>query len=171
MTRSLAFLRPVFLSLLLAAAAPALAKNPPLPPAPFAVEGAARITDGDTIRLGDVRVRLHGIDAPESDQTCGSAQGRVPCGAMATEALTALIAGRPVLCQAVDVDRYNRAVAVCSVDGLDLNAAMARAGWAIAFTRYSQDYADEAALARQEGVGLWGYDFLAPADWRKGARR
>ncbi len=34
------------------------------------VEGRARVIDGDTIKIGKSRIRLHGIDAPESKQRC-----------------------------------------------------------------------------------------------------
>ena len=47
-----------FLSLLLATA-----------PAGAAISGAASATDGDTLRIGSERIRLHGIDAPESTQS------------------------------------------------------------------------------------------------------
>ena len=34
------------------------------------VTGKARIIDGDTIHIGDTKIRLHGIDAPEAKQEC-----------------------------------------------------------------------------------------------------
>src|SRR5262249_61381782 len=46
------------------------------------IEGSATVTDGDTIRVGDTRIRLHGIDAPETSQTCNAAGGGAwACGA------------------------------------------------------------------------------------------
>ena len=36
------------------------------------IVGQAKVTDGDTIKSGSVRIRLHGIDAPETKQTCKS---------------------------------------------------------------------------------------------------
>ena len=34
------------------------------------ISGVASVTDGDTLRIGSERIRLHGIDAPESAQSC-----------------------------------------------------------------------------------------------------
>ena len=59
-------------------------------PAPVPLDqaftGVARVIDGDTIHVGETRVRLEGIDAPESNQTCKRATGEEwACGAEATE--------------------------------------------------------------------------------------
>lgn len=135
------------------------------------ITGMPRITDGDTLRIGDARIRLHGIDAPETDQHCKDGQRFVPCGTFATEALSTLIGDGPVVCAVVDVDRYERAVATCfSQHGVNLNDAMALEGWAIAMPRYSDAYIPSTATARADGRGVWAYDFHAPSDWRKGVR-
>ena len=39
------------------------------------LSGLARVHDGDTLTIGDMRIRLEGIDAPETDQLCLSAVG------------------------------------------------------------------------------------------------
>ena len=44
------------------------------------VSGPARVVDGDTLEVRGTRVRLHGIDAPESKQRCRSAERTWPCG-------------------------------------------------------------------------------------------
>jgi endonuclease YncB( thermonuclease family) len=52
-----------------------------------ALRGIARVVDGDTIDIGDTRIRLEGIDAPETGQTCKRKWfGSWPCGAVATTA-------------------------------------------------------------------------------------
>ena len=38
------------------------------------------VVDGDTIKLGDVKIRFNGIDAPEINQTCVASEGKVACG-------------------------------------------------------------------------------------------
>ena len=95
------------------------------------VAGAARVIDGDTIEVAGQRVRLYGIDAPETRQTCGK---RWRCGARASKALAARIGQRRVACKAKGRDRYKRLVAVCRAGGRDLGAWMVE-----------QDPADEPA--------------------------
>ena len=34
------------------------------------ITGFAKIIDGDTIKISNKKIRLHGIDAPEKKQTC-----------------------------------------------------------------------------------------------------
>ena len=95
----------LFLAALLLLTAPALAGD---------IVGRADVVDGDTIDIGKVRIRLDGVDAPESWQTCHDAGGKLyRCGARAAEALDALLAAsRPTRCRQVDTDRYGRVVAV-----------------------------------------------------------
>jgi hypothetical protein len=79
----------------------------------FATEltGQASIIDGDTLEINGKRIRLCGIDAPESDQLCQNDQSKHPCGQKVANDLDAFIARRPVSCVEVDRDRYRRAVA------------------------------------------------------------
>ena len=129
--------------------------------------GPVQVVDGDTLRIGARRIRLHGIDAPERAQRCAGADGRpYSCGAQATEALTRLIGnGRPA-CAERDRDRYGRSVAVCTLAGRDLNRAMVAAGWAVAYTRYSRDYEGDEAAARRARRGVWQGGFERPDQYR-----
>ena len=110
--------------------------------------GEARIIDGDTVEIGGERIRLHGIDAPESRQTCTVIGEEWRCGESATLALVDETNGQPVTCKGKKRDRYGRLIAVCYVGPYDLNAIMVRKGWALAFRRYSMDYVDEEDDAR-----------------------
>lgn len=126
-----------------------------------------RVVDGDTLVVvrrdsGDpVRIRLHGIDAPETDQ---------PYAAEATAALGRLARGRLGIVP-LELDRYGRTVAVVySDDGANLNQALVAQGAAWWFRRYAPDDAElrrleaEAKLARR---GLWASaDPVAPWDYR-----
>jgi hypothetical protein len=60
-------------------------------PALADVTGAARVVDGDTIWIGDTKIRLHGIDAPEAKQSCIMDNQPWRCGEAATEALARLV--------------------------------------------------------------------------------
>ena len=83
--------------------------------------GTVRVIDGDTLDVGAVRVRLHGIDAPEIGQGCTNADGVAwDCGSWVAGQVRALIGGRRVRCETVTEDRYGRTVARCALAGQDL---------------------------------------------------
>ena len=126
-----------------------------------AIVGHADVRDGDGLRIEGQTIRLHGVDAFELYQTCGNGA----CGQAARHALARMIAGQRVACEPVTTDRYDRVVAVCQANGVDLGAELVRAGHALAFRRYSRDYIDEEAEARRNQTGAWTSDFQDPADW------
>ena len=127
------------------------------------LDGPVRVIDGDTLDLDGERIRLHGIDAFERNQTCGAQA----CGRIAAEALAGRIDGRAVACTVHDVDRYGRSVAVCVSEGRDLNGWMVAEGHAVAYRRYSADYVPEEAAARRAGRGGWRGGFDDPEAWRR----
>jgi endonuclease YncB( thermonuclease family) len=132
--------------------------------------GTASVIDGDTIEIHGQRIRFHGIDAPESGQSCKADGVEWRCGQKASLTLADFIGPSPVTCQEQDVDRYGRIVAVCSVRSEDIEAWMVRNGWALAYRQYSQDYVDEETEAQVAGRGIWRGEFVAPWDWRRGKR-
>ena len=134
------------------------------------VSGPARVVDGDTLEVRGTRVRLHGIDAPESKQRCRSAQRTWSCGHEVTRALARRIGSRTVACEERDQDRYGRIVAVCRVGVEDVNAWMVAEGWAFAYRRYSTQYVAEETVAKVAKRGIWRGDVVAPWEWRKGKR-
>lgn len=146
---------------LLALAAAAAAAEP---------QGVARATDGDTLMVGRVKVRLHGIDAPELGQSCAAAGGGAwDCGAAAAARLDALVVGRAVTCAARELDAYGRVIATCSSDGADLGARMVGEGLAWAYVRFSDDYRAAEAEARAAGRGVWQAETETAWDWRSRA--
>jgi endonuclease YncB( thermonuclease family) len=68
----------------------------------FDVTGAAVVVDGDTLRIGNERIRLHGIDAPEARQQCRDAEGLAySCSAKATAYLSSLVGVGEVRCTGI----------------------------------------------------------------------
>ena len=150
------------LAALLLLTAPALAGD---------IVGRADVVDGDTIDIGKVRIRLDGVDAPESWQTCHDAAGKLyRCGARAAEALDALlVASRPTRCRQVDTDRYGRVVAICWTNaGVEVNAAMVLAGQALDWPKYSRGrYQPQQAEAKRHKRGVWSGAFTLPWEARR----
>lgn len=129
-----------------------------------------RIVDGDTIACAGVgRVRLIGMDSPES--------GQGPFAARADSALAALLPpGSDALLEG-DVeprDRYGRVLAYVWFNGVMINREMVRRGWAVLLTyppnvQYVDALAAAQSRARAERRGLWavhGFDCL-PRDRRR----
>jgi endonuclease YncB( thermonuclease family) len=134
---------------------------------PEPVIGIPQVLDGDTIQIGTTRIRLFGIDAFEAEQMCvGSESNRYGCGGRATRALTELIAANFTVCVPKGIDAYNRQLAVCRVNTVDLSAAMARQGHALAYLKYALDYVHDEQLAKQERAGVWAGGFIPPWEFR-----
>ncbi len=142
----------------------------PLPLAWADITGQPRVIDGDTLEIAGQRIRLHGIDAPETRQLCYLDGKRWQCGKDAGNILSDWINHRPVTCQERDRDRYGRIVAVCYVGDEDLNAWMVLQGLALAYRRYSLDYVDHETDAQLARRGVWATRFVLPWEWRRGKR-
>ncbi len=132
-----------------------------------AIAGVASVIDGDTIEIHGTRIRLHGIDAPESRQECLLAD-RTPwrCGQQSAFALAERIGRAAIRCQPRDRDRYGRVVAVCFKASEDINRWMVANGWAVAYRNYSLDYVADEDRARRGRLGMWSGTFDMPWDWR-----
>ncbi|UCC83979.1 MAG: thermonuclease family protein [Gemmatimonadota bacterium] len=145
--------------------------GPPEPIRGTSVCTVQRIIDGDTIECAEVgRVRLIGMDTPELSQE--------PYGRLAGEALAGLapVGSRVELERDVELrDRYDRMLAYVWINGLQVNWALVRQGWALLATyppnvQYVDWYTKAQRRAREDGVGLWavgGFD-CTPADRRRG---
>lgn len=128
------------------------------------LRGQASIIDGDTLEIHGTRIRLWGIDAPESSQLCrGEDSLPYRCGAKAANELDRFIAGRPVSCEPVSRDVYGRTVATCSVGGVDLAKWLVRGGLALDWPKYSRGKYDDAQReAEQAARGVWAGSYVAP---------
>ena len=128
------------------------------------------VTDGDTIVVltedkEQVRVRLYGIDAPESRQ---------PFGSKATRFVRDKAALQIVEIDERYLDRYGRTIATVHLsDGTNLNEELVRVGLAWVYTRYC----DEQPMcsrwdalqqeARMNRIGLWvDKEPVPPWQWR-----
>jgi endonuclease YncB( thermonuclease family) len=143
------------------------AKAKPKKPTKPTLSGIPRIIDGDTIRIGNTRIRLHGIDAPEAKQTCTAGGKEWSCGREATNALVDIFGEHWVSCSQRDRDRYGRIVAVCRAGSVNLNAWMVLNGWAVAYRRFSTDYVRDEGEASGRKAGLWRGEFVMPWEWRR----
>ena len=131
------------------------------------IMGKARIIDGDTIHIKTNKIRLHGIDAPETKQICKIENEDWYCGKQSTKELKNLINNQKVECITNDVDRYNRYIAVCFVNEININQWMVKNGWAIAYRYYSKDYVVEEKYANDNKLGIWKSEFIEPYTYRR----
>lgn len=93
-----------------------------------------RIVDGDTLWISgqDERIRVWGLDAPETNRVGG---------AVATAAIMRLVSGRVLHCRQRDIDRFGRSVGQCFLpDGRDITREMIGSGTATEFCRFSRNY-------------------------------
>lgn len=139
-------------------------------PGSYDVGRVVKVADGDTVTLDidgqRVRVRLYGIDAPESGQKHGK---------QSTAFLKRIVrVGDQVEIQERDRDRYGRVVAWVIKDGVNVNQEMVRGGAAWWYRKYCKERQPCAVLARMEedaraeGRGLWDDgDPEPPWEWRK----
>lgn len=129
----------------------------------------AYVIDGDTFqlsshKLGDIRIRIAEIDAPELHQ---------PYGQKAKSYLRDLIESKDVICNITEKDRYGRYIAKINVPGtrnIDVAAEMVRAGYAWHYKKYSasQELANIEMKAKLKKKGLWSaQDAIAPWLYRQ----
>lgn len=63
-------------------------------------------------------------------------------------------------------DRYDRVIATCYSDELNVNAWMVGEGHALAYRRYSTRYLPEEEAAQKEAKGIHAGEYVKPWDWR-----
>ncbi len=145
-------------------------------PTTLTLEGkVVSVADGDTITVIGVgnrqtRIRLQGIDAPESRQAFGQASKRN---------LSDLIFGRQVVVEYEKTDQYGRTLGKVIVGGRDMNLEQVKAGLAWHYKYYQNEqspndrrlYADAETQARSMRRGLWDDPSpIPPWDYRRGKR-
>lgn len=123
------------------------------------------ISDGDTLiclteQKQQLKVRLHGIDAPEKAQAYGQ---------RAKQHLSDLVFNKTVTLNIADKDRYGRTVANVFSGSLNVNQQMVQDGYAWAYRQYGGDaYAKDEAQAKSQRLGLWrDANPINPAEFRR----
>ena len=141
------------------------------PPGATVLAGTASVIDADTLDIGKQRIRLVGVDAPESGQKClDKDQKLVRCGTISANALDQWINRNPVTCNIEGKDRYQRNLGKCFVRNESVQDWLVRNGYAVAYRSYSTEFVEAELAARKAKAGLWAGEFVMPWDWRKGKR-
>lgn len=138
-------------------------------PPPFSGK-VVTVADGDTMTVlrddrSQVRVRLWGVDAPESGQDFGD---------RARRRLVETAAGKTVRVEPVELDRYGRTVARVKLGDVDLGESQVRDGMAWWYRKYAPNDGNLSRAeteARKARRGLWSSPTppVAPWDWRNGS--
>lgn len=124
------------------------------------------VTDGDTIVVltdenKQIKIRLEGIDCPESNQDFGS---------KAKQTTVDLCFQKTVRVEQSGTDRYSRMLAFVFVNDVCVNKELLRQGMAWHYKQYNKDQelAKLEIEAREKKVGLWSMkDAVAPWDFRR----
>ena len=124
------------------------------------------VTDGDSLEHGERRIRLDGIDAPEFNQVCYTANKQeYPCGADAQKYLENLLKDSEIRCDcSPEKDKYGREICECFADDISLNEALIFAGQAVAYRGDKYLAAEQEAKAYKRGI--WRGKFMRPALYR-----
>ena len=143
---------------------------------PKIIFGKAKVIDGDTIKIGKNKIRLYGIDAPEKNQQCQKTwlsisfltlNKNYQCGKISSNKLKVKINNKLIMCKSTNKDRYNRFIAECYKDKININKWMVSNGYAVAYKKYSKKFVTQENIAKKEKLGLWGGTFEMPWEWRK----
>ena len=125
------------------------------------------VVDGDTIKLGDVKIRFSGIDAPEINQTCVASEGKVACGKISRDILISKVTNIKISCIDEGKDFYGRVLGECFVNGESLSRYLVREGFAFAYRKYSDKFISDEEYAKSNRLGMWSMKFQYPWDYRK----
>mgnify|MGYP001177817601 FL=1 len=125
------------------------------------------VIDGDTIKIGNEKIRFSGIDAPELNQYCFKDEKKILCGVLAKKALLKKIGNKIPKCVIEGKDIYKRILAECFVNEKSLSKFLVRNGYAFAYRKYSKKFIQDEEFARKNKLGLWSMKFDYPWKFRK----
>ena len=125
------------------------------------------VIDGDTIKIGNKKIRFSGIDAPELNQYCFKNGKKILCGVLAKKALVKKIGNKVPKCVIEGKDIYKRILAECFINEKSLSKFLVRSGYAFAYRKYSKKFIQDEEVARKNKLGLWSMKFDYPWEFRK----
>jgi endonuclease YncB( thermonuclease family) len=151
------------------------------------IEGVvSKVSDGDTIHVKDafgtkVKVRLYGIDAPETEKG-NKRTGRIskpgqPYGEESYQALQSKVLRKNIKLDIMDVDQYKRSVGILWLNGKNINKEMVAEGYAWAYRQYldrphASEYIELEEQARAKKLGLWEQNNPQPPwEFRKSLKK
>jgi micrococcal nuclease len=141
-----------------------------------------KVSDGDTIQVTTkdqtkLRVRLYGIDAPETpkinQRTDKINKPGQPYGNDSWRALEGKIMGKHVRLDIIDIDQYKRMVGMIWLGSRNINLEMVQEGYAEAYIEYLKEpYRAQFLRAEREAKsakrGIWSLPrYERPSDFRK----
>lgn len=127
------------------------------------LSGKGKAHTSDSLIVNRRLVRLWGMDAMEYNQGCAHEGERThQCGKVAKRILIRALAQGPVICTVRDHDAWDRAIATCSVKGVDLGGLLVREGYALSTPEGGGPYAQEEASAKATSTGIWAGHFMQP---------
>jgi endonuclease YncB( thermonuclease family) len=138
------------------------------------ISGTAKIIDGDTVIVNYKRIRLIGIDTPETKQKCLDKNNfEYFCGKMATKFLKKLINNRKIECSSMGKDIYRRYLGTCKLGQININHEMVKSGMAVIYNlrEASVELKELERNARNKKLGIWQGAFSEPKQYRKKNRR
>jgi endonuclease YncB( thermonuclease family) len=134
------------------------------------ISGQARAIDSTTIRIGDQRVMLFGVDSVLRKQLCTLEGKPWQCWQAAVNDLQTLLDQGQVVCDTVgEPDVYGRLLGRCKVNDQSVNELLVSRGFAVARTNESTDYVAAEAAAKEKKLGLWRGQFALPSVYRSSA--
>ena len=133
----------------------------------YASSNIVKIIDGDTIKIGNEKIRFSGIDAPEISQDCIKNKKKILCGVLAKEALLKKIGNKVPKCISSGKDIYKRILAECFINDESLSKFLVRNGYAFAYRKYSKKFIKDEEFAKKNKLGLWSMKFEYPWEFRK----
>lgn len=140
-----------------------------------------RVYDGDTVKAAgqdiEIKVRLAGIDAPETPHM--KHQAGQPFGDASKKFLAGLVLNKDVEIKGYGLGPNNRVIGEIFIDGKNVNQEMIRAGLAEVYKGQSpreldlEPYRRLEAEARNAGLGIWsqGNNYTSPIAWRRMQKR